>query len=120
MVTYILTQDSQWIIFLFSCTNWLYNQPTKIEKALEEIRKELLKVGVRDARVGDKSITISTYPSFCSVEVFVNKVSQGVITTNSFGNYRITLNGPIKPGDEVELKATKDGYKDGKYWDKIN
>lgn len=93
---------------------------TKIEKALEEIRKELLKVGVRDARVGDKSITISTYPSFCSVEVFVNKVSQGVITTNSFGNYRITLNGPIKPGDEVELKATKDGYKDGKYWDKIN
>lgn len=93
---------------------------TKIEKALEEIRKELLRVGVNDARLGDESITISTYPSFCSVEVFVNKVSQGVITTNSFGNYRFTLNGPIKSGDEVELKATKDGYKDGKYWDRIN
>lgn len=93
---------------------------TTIEKALEIIRKERIKVGVRDARIGDESITITTYPSRCKVEIFINGVSQGEITTNAFGDYRKTLKEAISSGTEIELKAKKDGFTDGYFWDKIN
>lgn len=93
---------------------------TKIEKALEKIRKETLKVGLDDPRVGDKSITITTYPSRCDVEVFINGTSIKVITTNGIGTYSFPLSEKIKSGTTIELKATKDGYNEGKFWTEFN
>ena len=94
---------------------------TKIEKALEKIRKETIKVGLKDPRVGDQSITITTYPSFCDVEIFINDVSIDTIKTNGFGTYSYRLGEKIKPGTTIELKATKKGeFNEGKFWVKIN
>ncbi|CAC9923798.1 hypothetical protein PEPNEM18_00190 [Aedoeadaptatus nemausensis] len=91
----------------------------KIEKALEKIRKETLQVSAKDPKVGDQSITITTYPSLCEVEVFINDVSMDKIKTNGFGTYSFTLDEPIKAGTTIELKAHKDGYNDNSYWTKV-
>ncbi|ERT62773.1 Ig-like domain-containing protein [Peptoniphilus sp. BV3AC2] len=94
---------------------------TKIEKALERIRKETIKVGLKDPRVGDQRITITTYPSYCDVEIFINDISIDTIKTNGFGTYSYRLGEKIKPGTTIELKATKKGeFNEGKFWVKIN
>lgn len=94
---------------------------TKIEKALEKIRKETIKVGLKDPRVGDQRITITTYPSYCDVEIFINDISIDTIKTNGFGTYSYRLGEKIKPGTTIELKATKKGeFNEGKFWVKIN
>lgn len=92
---------------------------TKIEKALEKIRKESILVSIRDPKVGDQSITITTYPSLCEVEVFINDISKGKIKTNGFGTYSFTLDEPIKSGTTIEVKAHKDGYNDDSSWIKV-
>lgn len=92
----------------------------KIEKALEKIRKETVKVGLVDAKSGDQSITITTYPSYCEVEIFINDVSKGKIKTDGFGTYSFTLDESIQAGTTIELKAHKDGFNDDSYWTKVN
>ena len=61
LATYILTQDSQWIIFLFSCTNWLYNQPGNIFNDCEKlIDKEVeLRKKAKHYEEGDESTKLS-------------------------------------------------------------
>ena len=95
---------------------------TRIEKALEKIRKEKLEVGLRDVTAGDRSITITTYPSYCEVEIFINDISKGKVTTNGLGLYRYTLDQgeSIESGASIELKAHKDGYNDDSYWTQVN
>ena len=93
---------------------------TKIEKALEKIRKESILVSIRDPKVGDQSITITTYPSLCEVEVFINDISKDKIKTNGFGTYSFTLDEPIKSGTTIEVKAHKDGYNDDSYWMQVD
>lgn len=92
----------------------------KIEKALEKIRKDTVRASVDDPRVGDQSISISTYPSYCTVKIFVNDVYVEEIQTDGFGAYRFTLDKPIAPGTTLELKAHKDGFNDSSYWTKVN
>lgn len=93
---------------------------TKIENALEKIRKETLKVGLIDTKVGNQSITITTYPNYCKVKIYINDVYIDEIKTDGFGSYRFTLDKPIVSGTTIELKAHKDGYNDDSYWTEVN
>lgn len=93
---------------------------TKIEKALEKIRKESIQVGLIDTKAGNQSITITTFPSYCKVKIYINDVYIEEIETDGFGSYRYTLDEPIKSDTTIELKAHKDGYNDGSYWTEVN
>lgn len=93
---------------------------TKIEKALEKIRKENIQVGLIDTKAGNQSITITTFPSYCKVKIYINDVYIEEIETDGFGSYRYSLDEPIKSDTTIELKAHKDGYNDGSYWTKVN
>ncbi|WP_072469998.1 Ig-like domain-containing protein [Urinicoccus massiliensis] len=92
---------------------------TKIEKALEKIRKETVQVGLIDTKVGNQSITITTYPNFCKVKIYINDVYIDEIKTDGFGTLRFTLDKPIESGTTIELKAHKDGYNDDSYWTRV-
>lgn len=93
---------------------------TRIEKALEKIRKETVKVGLKDTKIGNQSITITTFPSYCKVKIYINDVFIEEIETDGFGNYRYTLDESITSGTTIELKAHKDDYNDDSYWTKVN
>lgn len=93
---------------------------TKIEKALEKIRKENIQVGLVDTKAGNQSITITTFPSYCKVKIYINDAYIEEIETDGFGSYRYTLDEPIKSGTTIELKAHKDGYNDGSFWTEVN
>lgn len=100
--------------------NNITGSTANIEKALEKIRKETLKVGLKDTKVGNQSITISTFPSYCKVKIYINDIFIEEIKTDGFGAYRFTLDEPIKSGTTIELKAHKDGFNDDSYWTEID
>lgn len=61
-------------------------------------------------QVGHETIIGKTYPGRCNVEVYINRTSVGIGTSSSTGYFTKSFDAPIKSGDRVNLKITKEGW----------
>lgn len=61
-------------------------------------------------QVGHKTIIGKTYPGRCNVEVYINRERIGSGTSGTTGDFSKSLDVPLKSGDRVILKISKDGW----------
>lgn len=61
-------------------------------------------------QVGHTTIIGTTYPGRCNVEVSINRERIGSGTSSNSGDFSKTLNVPLKSGDNVILKISKEGW----------
>ncbi|WP_215506667.1 hypothetical protein [Peptoniphilus sp. EMRHCC_23] len=91
-----------------------------IEKAIDQINKERIKVGVESLGRGLETLEIRTSVPGATVVIKIGGKTIKTITTSSFGTYSQGLSEGLKADQDVTLEASKVGYNDGIYSETVD
>ena len=86
-----------------------------IEKAIDQINKERIKVSIDSVAVDAESLLIRTSAPGATVVIKIDGVKIDTITTDGFGTFAKSLDAKLKDGQKIILEATKAGYNDGTF-----
>ena len=91
----------------------------KIGTALKNIDMERIKVGVESIAVGMKTLEIKTSVSGATVKIKIDDVLIDTIETDGYGNFSKGLETALQKKQKIVLEASKPGYNDGTFRDRV-
>ena len=90
-----------------------------IQEKLDIIRMERIKVGVESIGVGMKTLEIKTSVPGATVKIKINDVLIDTIETDGYGNFSKGLETALQKKQKIVLEASKLGYNDGIFRDRV-
>ena len=90
-----------------------------IQEKLDIIRMERIKVGVESIAVGMKTLEIKTSVPGATVKIKINDVLIDTIETDGYGNFSKGLETALQKKQKIVLEASKLGYNDGIFRDRV-
>ena len=91
----------------------------KIDEALKKIDIERIKVGVESLAVGMKTLEIKTSVPGATVKIKIDDVLIDTIETDGYGNFSKGLETALQKKQKIVLEASKLGYNDGIFRDRV-
>ena len=92
---------------------------TTIQEKLDIIRMERIRVGVDSLAVGMKTLEIKTSVPGATVKIKINGVLIDTIETDAYGNFSKGLETALQKKQRIVLEASKLGYNDGIFRDRV-
>lgn len=92
---------------------------TTIQEKLDIIRMERIRVGVDSLAVGMKTLEIKTSVPGATVKIKINGVLIDTIETDAYGNFSKGLETALQNKQKIVLEASKLGYNDGIFRDRV-
>ena len=80
---------------------------------------ERIKVGVESIAVGMKTLEIKTSVPGATVKIKINDVLIDTIETDGYGNFSKGLETALQKKQKIVLEASKPGYNDGTFRDRV-